>query len=62
MFAKPNDLFEQKTLLLTNTYFCWIYWRHLRLELETALRRDIPVIPILVRRAGVPTEQDYPSH
>jgi hypothetical protein len=34
---------------------------HLRLELEAALRRDIPVIPVLVRRAAVPSEQELPD-
>jgi hypothetical protein len=34
---------------------------HLRLELEAALRRDIPVIPVLVRKAEVPSEQELPD-
>lgn len=33
---------------------------HLRLELEIALTRNIPVIPILVRRASIPAEDQLP--
>jgi hypothetical protein len=33
----------------------------LRLELEIALSRNIPVIPVLVRKASVPSEEDLPS-
>lgn len=33
---------------------------HLRLELEVALGRNIPVIPVLVRRASIPTEDQLP--
>ena len=33
---------------------------HLRLELEVALGRNIPVIPVLVRRASVPSEDQLP--
>src|SRR5262245_52325148 len=32
-----------------------------RIELETALRRDIPVIPLLVGSASVPAEADLPE-
>ncbi len=32
-----------------------------RLELETALERDIPVIPVLVDRAEMPSEADLPE-
>ena len=32
-----------------------------RIELETALQRDIPVIPVLVRGAQVPEESELPS-
>ena len=31
-----------------------------RIELETALQRDVPVIPVLVRGASVPNEADLP--
>jgi len=31
-----------------------------RIELEAALQRDIPVIPVLVRGADVPKESDLP--
>lgn len=34
---------------------------HLRIEIETALQRNIPVIPILVQGASVPAEEDLPS-
>lgn len=34
---------------------------HLRIEIETALQRDIPVIPVLVQGATVPQEDDLPS-
>jgi TIR domain len=34
---------------------------HLRIELETALQRDIPIIPILVQGATVPEEDSLPS-
>jgi TIR domain len=33
---------------------------HLRLELEVALGRNIPVIPVLVRKAPVPSEDQLP--
>jgi hypothetical protein len=33
---------------------------HVRLELELALSRNIPVIPVLVRRATIPTEEALP--
>ena len=33
---------------------------HLRLELEVALARNIPVIPVLVRRASIPAEDRLP--
>src|SRR5262245_33607431 len=33
---------------------------HLRLELEVALARNIPVIPVLVRRASIPAEDQLP--
>lgn len=33
---------------------------HLRLELEIALARNIPVIPILVRQASIPSEEQLP--
>jgi len=32
-----------------------------RLEIESALKRDIPVIPVLVRRAVMPTEAQLPD-
>jgi hypothetical protein len=32
-----------------------------RIEIESALQRDIPVIPLLVQGAGVPAENDLPS-
>jgi hypothetical protein len=32
----------------------------LRIEIETALERDIPLIPLLVQGASVPREQDLP--
>jgi len=31
-----------------------------RIEIETALRRDIPVIPVLVSNAPMPEAQDLP--
>jgi hypothetical protein len=34
---------------------------HLRLELEVALARNIPVIPVLVRRASIPAEDQLPQ-
>ena len=34
---------------------------HLRIEIETALRRDIPVIPVLVQGGPMPAEEDLPS-
>jgi hypothetical protein len=34
---------------------------HLRLELEVALARNIPVIPVLVRNASVPGEDQLPQ-
>ena len=34
---------------------------HLRIEIEAALRRDIPLIPVLVQGAVIPPEQDLPS-
>jgi hypothetical protein len=33
----------------------------LRIEIEAALQRDIPVIPVLVQGASVPNESDLPS-
>lgn len=33
----------------------------LRIELEVALRRNIPVVPVLVRKASVPSEEELPS-
>ena len=32
-----------------------------RIEIEAALQRNIPVIPLLVRGASVPTENDLPA-
>src|SRR5262252_1812774 len=32
-----------------------------RIEIESAMRRDIPVIPLLVQGAGMPGENDMPS-
>ena len=32
-----------------------------RIEIEAALQRNIPVIPLLVRGASVPTENDWPA-
>lgn len=34
---------------------------HVRIEIEAALHREIPVIPILVRRATMPDEKDLPE-
>jgi hypothetical protein len=34
---------------------------YLRIEIETALQRDIPVIPVLVQGAGMPHEEELPS-
>jgi TIR domain-containing protein len=34
---------------------------HMRLELEVALSRNIPVIPVLVRKASIPAEDELPS-
>jgi len=34
---------------------------HLRLELEVALTRNIPVIPVLVRNASIPGEAELPQ-
>jgi len=34
---------------------------HVRLELELALSRNIPVIPVLVRKATIPAEEALPS-
>jgi hypothetical protein len=34
---------------------------HLRIEVESALERDIPVIPVLVQGAAVPTEAELPE-
>jgi hypothetical protein len=34
---------------------------HLRIEVESALERDIPVIPVLVQGASVPAEADLPE-
>ncbi|HEX2992460.1 MAG TPA: hypothetical protein VHO49_17375, partial [Anaerolineales bacterium] len=31
-----------------------------RIEIESALRRDIPVIPLLVRGAQMPADEDLP--
>ena len=33
---------------------------HVRLELEVALGRNIPVIPVLVRKASIPAEEELP--
>ena len=33
---------------------------HLRIEIETALQRGIPVIPVLVQGASMPAEEDLP--
>ena len=33
---------------------------HLRIEIETALRRNIPVIPVLVQGGAMPAEADLP--
>ena len=33
----------------------------LRIELEVALSRNIPVIPVLVRKASIPPEEELPS-
>ena len=32
-----------------------------RIELESALKRDIPVIPLFVRKATMPSEEDLPD-
>jgi hypothetical protein len=32
-----------------------------RLEIETALRRDIPIIPVLVQGAPMPSEDELPA-
>lgn len=34
---------------------------HLRIEVEAALQRDIPVIPVLVQGASIPDEQELPE-
>ena len=34
---------------------------YLRIEVETALQRDIPVIPVLVQGASMPREEDLPA-
>ena len=34
---------------------------HLRIELETALQRGIPIVPVLVQGATVPGEEELPS-
>jgi len=34
---------------------------YLRIEIETALQRDIPVIPVLVQGASMPHEEELPS-
>jgi hypothetical protein len=34
---------------------------HLRLEIEYALRREIPIIPVLVRDADIPTASEIPE-
>jgi hypothetical protein len=34
---------------------------HVRLELEMALVRNIPVIPVLVRKASIPAEDELPQ-
>ena len=34
---------------------------HVRLELEVALTRNIPVIPVLVRHASIPAEDELPQ-
>jgi hypothetical protein len=34
---------------------------HLRIEVESALQRDIPVIPVLVQGAVLPEEEDLPE-
>ena len=34
---------------------------YVRIEIESALKRSIPVIPLLVRRAMMPTEENLPS-
>lgn len=33
---------------------------HLRIEIETALQRNIPVIPVLVQGASIPSEEQLP--
>jgi TIR domain len=33
----------------------------LRIELEVALKRNIPVIPVLVRKAAIPSEDELPA-
>lgn len=33
---------------------------YVRIEIETALRRDIPVIPVLVQEAALPSEEELP--
>lgn len=33
-----------------------------RLEIAAALERNIPVIPVLIQGAGMPTEEDLPDH
>ena len=34
---------------------------HLRVEIETALQRNIPIVPVLIQGATMPTESDLPS-
>lgn len=34
---------------------------HLRIEIESALERDIPVIPVLIEGAAVPSDDDLPE-
>ncbi len=35
---------------------------YVRIEIEAALKRDIPVVPVLVHDASIPREEDLPEH
>ena len=39
----------------------WAQGDHVQREIATALRRDIPVIPVLLRGAAMPGERDLPA-